>query len=478
MVDLGLFRQRAVAFGSVAAVVVCLQSGLASAQGVDIYPGVDIQSQVNLYPAGTTFVLKSGVHRMQSIRPRSGDRYIGETGTVLSGAKPLTSFIRSGPYWVATGQTQQAATLLAPYQCQAGYTRCNYAEQLFIDGQALSHVGSLGEVGPGSWFFDYDADRIYFADDPSGHTVETSVTTTAFQPTGDSVTVSGLVIERYATIGQQGALDAHGRTGWVITGNEIRWNHGQGVRVGAFAQVIGNNVHHNGQLGIAGVGANILVQDNEIAYNNWAHYEVTWEAAGTKFISTNNLVLRGNWAHHNEGPGLWTDQDNINVLMENNTSEYNTWMGILHEISYSATIRYNTIRFNGYGFSVWAWGGGIVVSSSRDVEVYGNLVEGNADGIMGIQQNRGSGAFGPYEVWNLWVHDNAIANTEGWEAGLVDDSGNSGVFSARNNRFDYNVYYLRPLWQNGAPFSWRYSYNTTGDWKSNGQDSHGVMVQY
>jgi hypothetical protein len=45
-----------------------------------IVPGEDIQTRVNLAPPGTVFLLKSGMHRMQSIVPRNGDTFTGEAG--------------------------------------------------------------------------------------------------------------------------------------------------------------------------------------------------------------------------------------------------------------------------------------------------------------------------------------------------------------------------------------------------------------
>ena len=77
-----------------------------------------------------------------------------------------------------------------------------------------------------------------------------------------------------------------------------------------------------------------------------------------------------------------------------NRVEDNVRMGILHEISYAIVIRNNTVRRNGFGLSSWVWGAGIVISSSSNAEVYGNIVEDNAGGIVGVQQNRGSGAHG------------------------------------------------------------------------------------
>ena len=53
--------------------------------GISILPGQSIQGFVNANPAGTTFILKAGTHVRQSVIPKSGDRFIGETGAVLDG---------------------------------------------------------------------------------------------------------------------------------------------------------------------------------------------------------------------------------------------------------------------------------------------------------------------------------------------------------------------------------------------------------
>ena len=57
--------------------------------------------------------------------------------------------------------------------------------------------------------------------------------------------------------------------------------------------------------------------------------------------------MRDNHVHHNEGPGLWTDIDNIHTLYEGNLVEHNANVGIFHEISYDAVIRNNIVRDNG-----------------------------------------------------------------------------------------------------------------------------------
>jgi parallel beta-helix repeat protein len=439
----------------------------ATAAGTPIYPGEDIQARVNAAPAGTAFLLKAGVHRMQTISPKIGDSFIGEPSAILSGARLLT-MTRSGNYYVATGQTQQGTV---HGYCASGYPRCSYPEELFVDDQRLLHVDSLGALGPGRWYFDYNADTIYMSDDPSGRRVETSVTTTAFLPTANNVTISNLIVEKYANLAQYGPINAENTSGWVLSGNEVRLNHGGGIRIGHTARVLNNNVHHNGQIGVGGIGDDVLVEGNNIAYNNAAHFDCVWECGGTKFVATKNLVVRKNFIHHNDGPGLWTDIDNINVLLEENQVEDNGWMGIVHEISYAAVIRNNTVRRNGFAFPDWAWGAGILIAASPNVEVYGNTLDNNADAITAVQQNRGTGSYGKYEVSNLWVHDNIITNPQGW-TGIVQDIGDNSCFTSRNNRFDRNVYHIP---DGGYAFVWMNGVQNEAGWKAYGQDVNGTF---
>jgi hypothetical protein len=341
-------------------------------------------------------------------------------------------------------------------------------------------VGSLSAVTASSWFFDYGSDQIYFATDPTGHRVETSVTTTAFEATGNNVTISSLTIEKYANLAQFGAIQPDGRTGWVITGNEVRWNHGLGIRVATGARVTGNNVHHNGQMGIGGGGSDVLVEGNEIAYNNTAGFDYGWEGGGTKFAGTTRLTLRNNFAHHSNGPGLWLDIDNIDFVIEDNRVEDNfstisaAAPGIFVEISYGGVIRGNTVRRNGAGFSTWLWGAGILVAASggSGLEIVGNTVEDNEHGIALVQQPRGSGAHGPYLVQNVHVHDNTIRMPRGMSGG-VQDANDDAIFTSRNNRFDRNTYYLAP----SGHFAWMNGERTEAEWRGYGMDTNGTFIR-
>src|SRR6185369_17431386 len=80
--------------------------GAVSAAAVTLNPGDNVQSAVDANPAGSTFLLNAGVYRMQSIVPKDGDIFLGSFDSngnrtsILNGSRLLTTFSRSGNYWV------------------------------------------------------------------------------------------------------------------------------------------------------------------------------------------------------------------------------------------------------------------------------------------------------------------------------------------------------------------------------------------
>lgn len=434
-----------------------------------ITPEDDLAALVAANPPETTFVLTSGIHRGRALSPLDGQIFIGRPGAVMSGAVVLTSFTGRDGLWSTGGQTAEGSV---HGQCNPDSPRCAHSEDLFIDDQLMRHVGSLSEVGPGAWFFDYQSDTVYLGDDPTDRVVELSVQPYAFHGDADNVTIIGLVIEKYAAPAQEGSIDSRrdredkiGGAGWSIVDNVVRWNHGVGIAATTGAIVEGNSVYENGQLGLAAKGAGVTIEDNEVYGNNTAGFSAGWEAGGSKFAFTSGLVVRNNYVHDNHGPGLWTDIDNINTLYEGNRVIDNDRMGIFHEISYDAVITGNDVRGNGFGFDAWVWGAGIIVSTSINVEISGNTVEGNADGIIGVQQDRSDApaSYGPLSLINLAVHDNVVAGNEGW-TGVGQDVGSNAVFTELNNLFFDNAYD-----QPGLHFFWLNDERTLEEWIELGQ---------
>lgn len=445
-------------------------SGDAACDGVVVQPGTDIQAAIDAHPSGATFCLMPGVHRLlRGLRPKEDQRFIGEPGAVVSGSKVVPSWTLEGGFWVAAGQTQESRP--AGFCQPDSYKGCRHAEGVYLDNRNLRQVTDLAELSSGEFFFDYPSDRIYLADDPTGHTVEASVASEMFDAWGvHGVEVRGLVVEKFANPASNPALNS--RDEWVVTGNEIRLNHGIGVAVGSHGIVRGNYVHDQGQLGMSGYGSvGALVEDNEIAFNNTDGFEINWEAGGTKWVKTKGLTVRGNWVHDNRGHGLQTDIDNVGTTYVRNRVEDNGGVGILHEISYRAKIHHNYVARNGSLSNGGLDGSGILVASSSNVEVYANRLERNADGLGLKQDARGSGSRGRHISKNFYAHHNVVVMCVG-HTGAVRSAGvGSGIFGKRNNRFEKNRYRLGS--PGGTWWHWRNSPRSQREWKGYGHDRRG-----
>ena len=96
------------------------------------------------------------------------------------------------------------------------------------------------------------------------------------------------------------------------------------------------------------------------------------------------------------------------------------------------------------------WNGQIQISTSRDVEVYGNTIEINSNafgqGMVIVQQNRGTGAYGNYQSTSNYLHHNVVTVTGNGGRGFTgaaQDNPSPDIFAAgSNNKFDYNVYHM------------------------------------
>lgn len=460
--------------------------------GVAVAPGVDsLKSAVAAAPAGSTFCIKSGVHRFSgAVVARANDKFIGETGAILNGSKLLTSFVREGTRWVATGQTQQEphgpAVVGAYAVCFPDSPGCILPERVFRDGKDLQQVNALADLATGKFYFDYAADKIYLFDDPTGHTIVAtngSGGIIGYNGAGqNSVTVKNLIFERFGGGEVTGSIHSALKTaeGWTVENNELRYisevcvlNFGNGA-------VRNNNIHHCGRSGLGGGG---LIEGNVISNNNIDGFDPGFEAGGSKFHSIRGLVVRSNTAAKNRGAALWSDFDNLNTIYENNFIENNTVEGIFHEISCGGVIRYNVLRGNNAtyaGRSLW-YGAQIYLRSSKDMDIIGNDVSavGTAThgiGLRGGDAPRSGANCGTIEMRNISARDNIIRLDTGDLTGWVG-SGRGGAAALRLGFFG-NTYYLRSLGGTNFNFDDSIQNLTKEQWQAGGQDINGKFLPF
>jgi Right handed beta helix region len=439
-------------------------------RGMMIRPGESIQSAIDKHGEGTTFCLLAGVHRLRErLYPLDRQRFVGEEGAILNGSKALTSFRRKDGFWVAEGQRQEFDESIG--ECKPGYSACALPERVFIDGVSLWQVTSQSELSSGEFYFDHVSNEIYLADDPAGHFVETTVATGAFEGwPGRRVQIRDLIIEKFATSAQDSVVGDVGAQGWTIMENEVRNNSGIGISAGSGTLVRANYVHDQGQMGLSGQNQGADYVNNTVSNNNVDGFAPGWEAGGAKWVGTTGMKVIGNYFFANGGHALWADGNNFRTRYLNNRVEGNRGIGILHEISYNALIRDNYLARNGGSTEAELDGAGIMVASSSSVDVLGNTLVDNADGVVLKQHSTGYGDRGAFVVTEVSVRKNLILMCEG-ESGAIQTVGDDGaIFEPGNIRFDDNIYVLGPdrsLW-----WRWWNNFRDSEQWRAFGQDRH------
>jgi parallel beta-helix repeat protein len=461
--------------------------------GTAVALGADIQATLNAGATGAAFCFAAGTYRVASpLNPKTAQKLVGapNLGTILNGSKVVTSFVSSGPNWSATIPTGVADPNGGGVCSLPG---CTNPQDVFLDGVHLSRVMSLSALASGTFYQDFTGGKLYLRDNPTGRLVEQAVATAIVQSPNSGIGLSGIVFEKTANAAQHGIIDGQnqGQTGWVVTGNEIRFGHGAGIEVDS-ATITGNHIHHNGQLGAASHGAGTVFSGNEVDHNNTNGYAQGWEAGGAKFAgNVTNLTVSLNNAHDNAGIGLWCDINCYDATFDSNTVTSNTAGGIFYEISGKAVISNNTLNGNGpsapNGFYL---AGDITVSASSNVEVRGNKASSPV-GIGMLQQNRtdtcsyngsatypdGTAVCAPgHLLSNVYVHDNVITapGVNSLAAGMSVDNGDMAAFTSRNNRFVNNTYHLPNL--TGYFWTWSNVFKTSATWKAAGQDITGTFL--
>jgi hypothetical protein len=443
----------------------------------------DVQAALTAGVTGQVFILAAGKYRpttnfpTSGLAPKSSQRIHGAYGTTISGAQELTSWTPSGSDFFATRVSGAAGS--QPDNGICNITGCRNPHDVFYDGTPLVRVNSQAALATGKFWEDFTNNRVYIRDTPSGHLVE-QAQATRLVIGGSSITgvqLSNLILEMCANAEQTGAVDVNNHVAtatnsWVMRLLDVRYNHGVGVFADG-STLRNSKINDNGQLGVAGPGVNTLIEDCEISRNNRDNaYAHGWEGGGTKFASTDGLIVRRCNFASNNGVGLWTDINNINVLFEDIDTRNNLAYGVLHEISYAAIIRRVTAVGNSAASDTGFYtGGGIVCSSSQNTEIYDCLVSGR-DGIGGLNQDRGAGTFGEWEVRNLNIHDNQVIVSDfsgGWHlgGGMVNDEASAypAVYTTWGNTFTANRYYASNA-PAGAHWAWDNGLRDFTEWQA------------
>lgn len=446
---------------------------------VDVWPGRLNQKLVERHGEGATFCLKNGIHRLAVIRPLQEQKFHGEGQSILVGTQILPDFKHQDGFWVA----ENVDVRFDPYgQCQENRGMCNRSERVFLDGKSLAPVASKALLSISSFFLDYQARRLYLNSDPTGKTVEITAARFAFRSKANGVLISNLIIEKYASRAQSGAIHSTNGKRWTVINSVARLNSGHGINIGDGSRVIASEIHQNGQLGIGGMGKDILITQNSVWGNNAYGFEMRWEAGGVKLARSENVILRDNHVYDNMGAGLWCDIECRNVLYEGNVIERNHRPGIFHEISFSAMIQKNVLRHNSISDNGrWFWGTEILIAGSESVAVRRNLVLAPARGcgIILIDQSRSNKNGQKYKTQNNTIENNDIKFEGAVCSGGVSDAPpndvNHSIISDGNNTFNGNTYHAR-LYSQLSRFVWGHQVYDWSGFRRLGLEKHSRLT--
>jgi hypothetical protein len=452
---------------------------------VVLNPGDSLQNAVNSNPAGTTFILNAGVYRMQEVTPKSNDWFTGAAAE-LNGSTVVAGWTASGSYWTTSGYALTNSTYQGErpgFRCNDPSTGCDYPQDLFLDSTPLVHKLSL-PISSGQWYADYGSGTIYIADNPAGHVIELSESANAFAagPNVNNVTITNLVIDKYAVALQDGAIAPQG-SGWVIMNNQLKYNHGAGIqpRFGGndFNEtILNNNAHDNGQEGIGCGGCNgSLIEYNTSAHNNYANVLDGFENGGGKFTGANIQILNNTYTNNN-GQGLWIDSGATSITITGNTLTNNRLSGLRYEISHGGLIQNNSLAYNDQ-WSGSCQGGNdeIALAASDTTTVTLNTILSNCAGI-GITSAAGRSPIAMHDhiTYNTTTYLGSGAMPEPTGATDSCDESPTSDQSAADNYYDYNVYHFTsPAQLNNQNWQWKCNAKMTwAQWQATGEDIHGT----
>jgi parallel beta-helix repeat protein len=277
----------------------------------------------------------------------------------------------------------------------------------------------------------------------------------AFSGGASRVTLDSVTVRDYASDWQGAAIQPEPRaSGWVVRSVSALHNGFAGLLVADGRRILGGHYNDNDQMGIGGNAATGILLDGldrdpttfdgpELARNHTLHAACDWGGGGMKW-DVGQVTIRNAHAHDNDCRGLWADINAHDALIEHNLIEDNFAEGIYYEISRDAVIRDNRVYGNGFRGKGWYWDGGITVASSSNVEVYGNRLSGNYNGITGTQQDRPDSTPPAHLLDGFHVHDNLICAPGGGGHPTGVAAGNGADLAVRDISFTANTIQSTP----------------------------------
>ena len=218
----------------------------------------------------------------------------------------------------------------------------------------------------------------------------------------------------------QQVFDANGSYGATIEGLRVEGAVGakscqpfcgRGISGGTNLTVVDVRATENDNQGIGGTGDGLLVRDSELDNNGsapFAEQDGHESAAGVK--SVNSMTVVNSDIHDNYWTGVWCDLECGRFEVHDSTLLDNGRAAIHDEVSTGpAVFEGNIIKRNGGASYVWGHHGGILIVSSQNAKVYGNVFRYNDNYGIDIVEDSRSPVTGNVSVYDNTMNGDGIA---------------------------------------------------------------------
>jgi parallel beta-helix repeat protein len=387
-------------------------SGDDTAGGTESQPVRTINRAIALCPAGGTIVMRGGIYRDFY---NNGTSYQVLTKPLTLQAYPHEKCWADGTDIVSTGWTQDGTRWWVPWQtptfCGGQYYNADPLvgngacapiqhinpsfpaagdpQMAFIDGVRQVQVGSLVQVAPGKFFYDWTNRRLYIGEDPAGKLIELAKRP-AFLVMGNAgntpVTIRGIGIRRFASsysksTRTRAALDIFCYPVLIEKCALLQQaTDAVFVQVPVFGGAVrACNIAYNGGNGISANGAvprsandDFTIEDCYLTHNNLERFgnDPAFAAeAAMKLTKLVGVTVRRNLVEFTEGTGrgIWLDLGCFDCKIYDNRVRLNGKEGIYDEVCSGTYIVNNVVHDNnGDGISCASIGSQLWHNTSVD----------------------------------------------------------------------------------------------------------------
>lgn len=394
--DVGAAAPGSVSYPVPSNAVFVATNGSDSNPGTKAKPLRSIERAVELSKANGTVVLRGGsYHQSVFVTPRTNltiQPYLDEE-VWLDGAQAVSGWTASGSAWVKNGWTHffdssPTYTKGAPDGTQPGWQWLNPArpmaahpDQVWIDGKALTQVGSRSAVKSGTFYVDRSAKQLVIGSNPTGKKVEASTLSKALTIRATGSEIRGIGVRRYATsVPEMGTVTAD-MPGITLTDITIIDNATTGFYTWATDVTLNRvTVARNGLLG-AGASQADGLEVNEMlsAGNNAQGFNRAPVSGAFKVTRSRGVEVTSSSFINNQGQGPWFDESVYDITFTDNDVYGNSGYGVVIELSEKVVIANNLIARSGMP--------GLFITNSGNVNIWNNTISANADRNISITQD-------------------------------------------------------------------------------------------